>query len=134
MPTSDTLPIASLDETRPRSPEVHLLRTESGDHAFFVDGSRLFDLDKAAFAQLSAALDSEAIGSVLDDLGLAAPSPYIDDVALTRIPVRASIWHFSAASRWSTATYCGARRNMPATAPPRGARGSAFRSRPTVRC
>ena len=89
MPTSDTLPIASLAETRPRSPEVHLLHTESGDHAFVVDGSRLFDLDKAAFAQLSAALDSEAIGSVLDELGLAAPSPYIDDVALTRMPVRA---------------------------------------------
>lgn len=89
MPTSDTLPIASLAETRPRSPEVHLLRTESGDHAFVVDGSRLFDLDKGAFAQLSAALDSEAIGSVLDELGLAAPSPYIDDVALTRMPVRA---------------------------------------------
>ena len=91
MPSSTPCRSASPAETRPRSPEVHLLRTESGGHAFVVDGSRLFDLDKAAFAQLSAALDGEAIGSVLDDFGLDPPRRASTTRRLSRMPVRALV-------------------------------------------
>lgn len=81
--------ISSHAETRPRSPEVHLLRTEHGRHAFMVDGSRLFDLDERAYAQLSAALDSDGIGVVLDELGLGTDARFIDDLPPNGIRVRA---------------------------------------------
>ena len=75
--------------TRPRSPDVHLLRTGHGGHAFIVDGSCLFDLDESAFARLSAALDGQDLGAVLDDLGLRSAAPRIDDAAPVGMPVRA---------------------------------------------
>lgn len=75
--------------TRPRSPDVHLFRTERGGHAFMVDGSRLFDLDESAFAQISTALDSHGLGAVLAELGLGSDAPRIDDAAPENMPVRA---------------------------------------------
>jgi uncharacterized protein len=75
--------------TRPRSPDVHLLRTEHGAHAFLVDGSRLFDLDESTFARLNAALDGEGLKAVLGELGLSSERPRIDDTAPAGMAVRA---------------------------------------------
>lgn len=73
----------------PRSPDLHLLRTERGAHAFVVDGSQLFDIDERVFAELDTALDGPGLGSILAELGLKSGAPRIDDVAPERMSVRA---------------------------------------------
>lgn len=76
-------------ETRPRSPDVHLLRTEHGGHALVVDGSRLFDLDEGLFDRLEAAMDGDGVRAILRDIGLGTDSPAINDAAPTAMPIRA---------------------------------------------
>jgi len=82
-------PPGSPEPVRTPSPDVHLLRTEGGPHAFVVDGSRLFDIDEQTFAKLNSALEPEAVNAVLADLGLAAGAPCIDDAAPSRMSIRA---------------------------------------------
>jgi uncharacterized protein len=106
--------------TRPRSPDVHLLRTEHGAHAFIVDGSRLFDLNESAFARLETALDGPGLDAVLAELGLRTDPPRIDDTAPDSMRVRAL--SLAVAQKCNLGcTYCyasqgdfgGAPKNMP---------------------
>jgi uncharacterized protein len=84
---SITIPAAS--PSHPRSPDLHLFRTENGAHAFVVDGSRLFDIDEQVFASLEAALGGPGLGPLLANLGLRSGAPRIDDAAPERMAVRA---------------------------------------------
>ena len=81
--------VPSTSQTRPRSPDLHLLRTEHGGHAFIVDGSRLFDLDDSTFAELSSACDQDGLGAILAEMGLRSGVPRIDDAAPVGMKVRA---------------------------------------------
>ena len=72
----------------PRSPAVHLLATDAGQHVFVADGSRLFDADARLAARLAAAIDGDQLDALLDDIGVGGV-PYIDDEPLTAPPVHA---------------------------------------------
>jgi uncharacterized protein len=106
--------------TRPRSPDVHLLRTEYGAHAFVVDGSRLFDLSESAFTRLESVLCEPGLSTVLAELGLLADRPQIDDTVPDTIRVKAL--SLAVAQKCNLGcTYCyasqgefgGAPKNMP---------------------
>jgi uncharacterized protein len=73
----------------PRSPDIHLLCTEHGAHAFVVDGSQLFDIDEHVLAQLEAAIGGPGLDGVLAGLGLRTGAPRIDAIAPERMAVRA---------------------------------------------
>ena len=73
---------------RPRSADIHLFETDGSQHLFVVNGSRLFDVEAALFAQLGAAISSNQVGDVLSGIGVAEP-PLIDDVPLSPPPVHA---------------------------------------------
>jgi uncharacterized protein len=73
-------------DSAPRSAIAHLAASQ----LFVVNGSRLYDVDEATFAELETLLasnDDAAISARLTRLGVDAP-PFIDDVAPS-IPVRA---------------------------------------------
>jgi uncharacterized protein len=73
-------------DSAPRSAIAHLAASQ----LFVVNGSRLYDVDDATFAELETLLasnDDDAIAERLTRLGVDAP-PFIDDVAPS-IPVRA---------------------------------------------
>jgi uncharacterized protein len=106
--------------SRPRSADLHLLRTERGAHAFVVDGSQLFDIDERVFAQLDAALDGPGLRNILAELGMKGGARRIDDVAPERMAVRAL--SLAVAQKCNLGcTYCyategnfgGAPKNMP---------------------
>jgi uncharacterized protein len=72
----------------PRTPEVHLLRTELGDHLFVADGSRLFDADDPLALRVDAAIGAGALAGLMAELGLDGP-PLIDDTPLASPPLHA---------------------------------------------
>lgn len=75
----------------PRTPSVHLFRTEGGRHLLVVNGSRLFDVDAEVFEALDAARharDEETSRRLLAELGVSEP-PFIDDQPVEFPPVRA---------------------------------------------
>jgi uncharacterized protein len=64
--------------SRPRSPDVHVLRGEHESHLFLPDGSRLFDIPPDVADEVDAAVDTGAVATLLDRLGL-AETRYVDD-------------------------------------------------------
>jgi uncharacterized protein len=75
----------------PRSAQAHLV--DSGDelHLFVPNGSRLYDVDAATYAQLDSMRrsgDEDQLRELLQRLGLDAPR-YVDDTAPQEPPVRA---------------------------------------------
>jgi uncharacterized protein len=75
--------------SRPRSREVHWLRSAAGGHLLVVNGNRLFDIDEEVLAAVEAAAgDDAAVQRLLEDLGVDAP-PFVDDTPLEGPPVRA---------------------------------------------
>jgi uncharacterized protein len=72
----------------PRSPAVHLLDTEAGQHVFVADGSRLFDADARVAARFAAAIDGGHLDALLDEVGVRGV-PYIADEPLTAPPIHA---------------------------------------------
>jgi uncharacterized protein len=76
-------------ESRPVSPDLHLLQSGLGAHAFVVDGSRLYDLDAAAFDALREAISEGVAAPAMAAVGLAMPTPAIDDRPLKLPPVHA---------------------------------------------
>lgn len=80
---------ALIRESRPVSRDLHLLQSGFGGHAFVVDGSRLYDLDAAAFDALREAISEGVAAPAIAAVGLAAPAPAIDDQPLEIPPVHA---------------------------------------------
>jgi uncharacterized protein len=72
----------------PRAAAMHLIDSGDGRHLFVTDGSRLFDVDAAAFAGLGDAVERGAADAVLAALGLTGP-PAIDDAPPVAPPVHA---------------------------------------------
>jgi uncharacterized protein len=79
-----------MEVSAPRTPQVHLLKTDSRHHLFVADGSRLFDTSEDVFEDLrKASLSNIAeVDAVLDPLGFSAP-PLIDDTPLAPPTVHA---------------------------------------------
>jgi uncharacterized protein len=75
--------------SQPASPSVHLVESGLGLHALVVDGSRFYDLDRAAFDALKAAIADGTAESVLAGHHLMRPLPAIEDTPPARMPVRA---------------------------------------------
>jgi uncharacterized protein len=75
--------------SQPASPAVHLVESGLGLHALVVDGSRLYDLDRAAFDALKVAVADGTAQAALADLHLMRPVPAIDDAPPARMPARA---------------------------------------------
>ena len=76
--------------SRPRSPHAHWTRSAERGQLFVVNGSRIFDIDRATLAMLD---DAQADGddsllTKLTALGLTAP-PFVDDIALVSPPLHA---------------------------------------------
>jgi uncharacterized protein len=74
------MPIA-IDPSAPRHPGVHLFETTAGSHAFVVNGSRIFNLDRGAASALRNALEHggrKEVDTLLDDFGVSLPR-LIDD-------------------------------------------------------
>jgi uncharacterized protein len=79
---------AFMAASAPRSPDVHLVDGEPGDHVFIADGSRLFDADRVLAQRFQAAIDGGAVTVLLDELGVRG-KPFIDDEPLSAPPVHA---------------------------------------------
>jgi uncharacterized protein len=77
-----------MSASAPRTPEVHLLRTELRDHLFVADGSRLFDADDALALRVDAAIGAGALAGLMAELGLDG-APLIDDTPLASPPLHA---------------------------------------------
>jgi len=57
--------------SRPRSPAIHHVSTEAGNHAYVSNGSRLYDLDASMAAELEAALTGAGdVDEFLERIGL----------------------------------------------------------------
>jgi uncharacterized protein len=78
---------ALFELSRPTSPDIHLVESGAGLHALVVDGSRLYDLDRAVFDALRAAIAAGTVDTVL--AGLIPPAGAVGDAPLTETPVRA---------------------------------------------
>ncbi|HZQ45606.1 MAG TPA: radical SAM protein, partial [Verrucomicrobiae bacterium] len=75
-----------MGEKRPDSPDFHLFETNSGNHLFLANGSRLYSVPPDLVEALRAGhLPTEEI---LASCGLAAP-PYIEDAPVPGPPLRA---------------------------------------------
>jgi uncharacterized protein len=75
----------------PRSAQAHLVDSGGGLHLLVPDGSRLYDVDAAIYAQLDRLQrtgDEDQLRELLQRLGLDAPR-YVDDAAPEEPPVRA---------------------------------------------
>ena len=72
----------------PRSPDVHLIESDAGQHVLIPDGSRLFDADARLAARFAAAIDDAQVDALLESLGLRG-LPYVDDEPLTAPPLHA---------------------------------------------
>jgi uncharacterized protein len=55
-------------DSQPRTPALHLFRSDAGDHLFLADGSRLYDID--ALTREAIVGSAEAIHGILAHLGL----------------------------------------------------------------
>ena len=82
-------PAAAFGPARSSGREVHLVESGVGLHAWVVDGSRFYDLDRESFARLAAAVADGSETEALAALGLARPERAIDDAPPVRPPVRA---------------------------------------------
>jgi uncharacterized protein len=74
----------------PRHPDVHMVDTSAGPHAFFVNGSQIYGLAAKAAETLQQKLasnDREAVDSLLVQFGI-TQSPLIDDLPLASPPLR----------------------------------------------
>jgi uncharacterized protein len=80
---------ALISASRPVSPDVHLVQSGLDGHALVVDGSRFYDLDAAAFAALSEAVQAGVAPEALAVAGLLQTKPAIDDAALENPPIHA---------------------------------------------
>jgi uncharacterized protein len=72
----------------PRSPDVHLVDSDGGDHLFVADGSRLFDADRRLALRFEAAIGGGDVTALLDELGVRG-APRIDDEPLSAPPIHA---------------------------------------------
>lgn len=72
----------------PRSPDVHLLETDAGEHVFLPDGSRLFDAEGDLAERFAMAIERGRVNALLDALGVRG-EPYIDDEPLSEPPIHA---------------------------------------------
>lgn len=88
--TTPSLEVARrlMQGSAPRSPHVHTLSTELGQHVFLPDGSRLFDADARLAPRLEAAIEAGNAETLLDELGVTG-APYVDDTPLEAPPVHA---------------------------------------------
>lgn len=75
-------------DSRPRTPALHLLRSERGAHVLLSDGSRLFDADARLAARFEQAIASGTVEPLLAALGVDG-APYVDDTPLSAPPVHA---------------------------------------------
>ena len=80
---------ALIHASRPASAEAHLIESGLGHHALVVDGSRLYDLDAAAFQGLREAIAGGRAAAALTALGLTRPERAIGDAPLAPPPVHA---------------------------------------------
>src|ERR1700722_20058369 len=74
----------------PRHPDVHMVDTSAGPHAFVVNGSQIYGLAAKAAETLQQELasnDREAVDSLLVQFGITQP-PLIDDLPLASPPLR----------------------------------------------
>jgi uncharacterized protein len=74
--------------SKPRSSEIHLIRSGAGCHILAVDGSRFYDIDQQSFANLDAAIAEGRTKDVLADIGLVLPARSIDDTPPAKPPLR----------------------------------------------
>src|SRR5438067_7829848 len=77
-------------ESAPRHPDVHLVETAEGPHAFVVNGSRVYGLADGAARSLRDALDSGdggAVDRLLVQFGVTL-APLIDDLPVVSPPLR----------------------------------------------
>ncbi|HTS55185.1 MAG TPA: radical SAM protein [Burkholderiales bacterium] len=72
----------------PRSAHAHLIESGLGHHLFVADGSRLYDVDAALFAQLDSAVGEGPVEELLARVGLGG-APRIDDTPLPPQPIHA---------------------------------------------
>jgi uncharacterized protein len=75
--------------SQPFASEVHLVESGVGQHAWLVDGSRLYDLDRESFRVLATAIADGSSKAALAHLQLVQPVRAIDDSPPVRPPVRA---------------------------------------------
>jgi len=75
--------------SRPACADLHMFESGAGAHAFVVDGSRLYDLDAAAFAALREAVEEGAGKEAIAAAGLFRQRPAIGDAPLAPPPVHA---------------------------------------------
>src|SRR5882757_9552913 len=110
---------ALLQASTPRSPDVHLFESDGQHHLFVANGSRIFDITPALFAELGAAITAGQVDELLARVGAAIP-PLIDDRPLTPPPIHAL--SLAVAQKCNLGcTYCyaqqgefgGAAKNMP---------------------
>jgi uncharacterized protein len=74
----------------PRHPDVHMVDTSAGPHAFVVNGSQIYGLAAKAAETLQQELasnDRKAVDSLLVQFGITQP-PLIDDLPLASPPLR----------------------------------------------
>jgi len=87
---SSVLDFAARGASAPRHPDVHLVETSAGPHAFVVNGSQIYGLEATAADLLQQALaadDREAVDHLLIQLGVILP-PLIDDQPVASPPLR----------------------------------------------
>jgi uncharacterized protein len=103
----------------PRSPDIHLFESDGQHHLFVANGSRIFDIKPALFAQLGAAIATGQVDEVLARVGVANPL-LIDDRPLEPPPIHTL--SLAVAQKCNLGcTYCyaqqgefgGAAKNMP---------------------
>ena len=81
-------PAVTCGSRRPEAGKLTCFARPAGGHLFVVNESRLFDIDAELFGQVGAAMQSGAVGALLDELGLGGPR-LIDDQPLSEPPLRA---------------------------------------------
>jgi uncharacterized protein len=81
---------ALMDDSRPRSPDIHWVRTPEQSLLFIVNGSRVFKVGDDLISSLTEAEDEHParLAEALGDLGLLAPA-FIDDTPLRNPPLHA---------------------------------------------
>ncbi|MCW3100738.1 MAG: radical protein [Chthonomonadaceae bacterium] len=81
---------AAFGPSTPRHPDVHLVETREGPHAFIVNGSQIYGMAAEAAESLQQAFDSgdsEAVDRLLVRFGVAS-APLIDDRPVMSPPLR----------------------------------------------
>lgn len=82
--------LAARGPSAAQHPDVHLVNTSAGSHAFIVNGSRIYDLEPRAAETLQKALvsdDREVVDRLLIQFGLTLP-PLIDERPIMSPPLR----------------------------------------------